>query len=181
MSAPREPSAAEVESAPTGRHRLPFDPIEEAARQWALRFDEVPRMRAVTSLMRVHQLVLTELDELLRPLGLTFARYEVLVLLSFSRRGALPLGKIGERLQVHATSVTPLVKRLENAELITRTPHPEDGRAVLASITPKGRAVMEQATEQIVGARFALGSLEENDCEQLTGLLTRPREAAGDF
>ena len=71
-------------------------------------------MRAVTSLMRVHQLVLTELDELLRPLGLTFARYEVLVLLSFSRRGALPLGKIGERLQVHATSVTPLVKRLES-------------------------------------------------------------------
>ena len=93
------------------RHRLPFDPIEEAAKQWATQWGEMPRMRAVTSLMRVHQLLLTELDELLRPLGLTFARYEVLVLLSFSRRGALPLGKIGERLQVHATSVTPLVKR----------------------------------------------------------------------
>ena len=94
------------------RHRLPFDPIEEAAKQWATQWGEMPRMRAVTSLMRVHQLLITELDELLRPLGLTFARYEVLVLLSFSRRGALPLGKIGERLQVHATSVTPLVKRL---------------------------------------------------------------------
>ena len=94
-------------------------------------------MRAVTSLMRVHQLVLTELDELLRPLGLTFARYEVLVLLSFSRHGALPLGKIGERLQVHATSVTPLVKRLEKAQLILRSKHPEDGRAVLAAITPE--------------------------------------------
>ena len=101
------------------RHRLPFDPIEEAAKQWATQWGEMPRMRAVTSLMRVHQLLLTELDELLRPLGLTFARYEVLVLLSFSRRGALPLGKIGERLQVHATSVTPLVKRLEAADLIT--------------------------------------------------------------
>ena len=102
------------------RHRLPFDPIEEAAKQWATQWGEMPRMRAVTSLMRVHQLLLTELDELLRPLGLTFARYEVLVLLSFSRRGALPLGKIGERLQVHATSVTPLVKRLEAADLIRR-------------------------------------------------------------
>ena len=99
------------------RHRLPFDPIEEAARQWSDRWEETARMRAVTSLMRVHQLVLTELDELLRPLGLTFARYEVLVLLSFSRHGSLPLGKIGERLQVHATSVTPLVKRLEKAWL----------------------------------------------------------------
>jgi DNA-binding MarR family transcriptional regulator len=163
------------------RHRLPFDPIEEAARQWSLRWGETPRMRAVTSLMRVHQLVLTELDELLRPLGLTFARYEVLVLLSFSRRGALPLGKIGERLQVHATSVTPLVKRLEQADLIRRTPHPEDGRAVLASITPQGRAVMEQATEAIVSAQFALSALSEEECESLTGLLTSPRAAAGDF
>src|SRR3954469_6734268 len=164
------------------RHRLPFDPIQEAAKQWsATQWGEMPRMRAVTSLMRVHQLLITELDELLRPLGLTFARYEVLVLLSFSRRGALPLGKIGERLQVHATSVTPLVKRLEAADLIRRTPHPEDGRAVLASITPKGRDVMEQATEAIVSAQFALGALSEADCDALTRLLTGPRQAAGDF
>jgi DNA-binding MarR family transcriptional regulator len=163
------------------RHRLAFDPIEEAARQWSSHWGEMPRMRAVTSLMRVHQLVLTELDELLRPLGLTFARYEVLVLLSFSRRGALPLGKIGERLQVHATSVTPLVKRLEAAELIKRTPHPEDGRAVLASITPQGRLVLAQATEAILRAQFALGSLSEDDCDRLTDLLTPARAAAGDF
>src|SRR4051794_13999873 len=163
------------------RRSLPFDPIEEASRLWAEQWGETPRMRAVTSLMRVHQLVLTELDELLRPLGLTFARYEVLVLLSFSRRGALPLGKIGERLQVHATSVTPLVKRLEAAELLRRTPHPEDGRAVLASITERGRAVMQQATDLIVDAQFALGSLSEDECDQLTTLLRTPRSAAGDF
>jgi len=161
--------------------RLPFDPIEEAARQWSYQWDELPRMRAVTSLMRVHQLVLSELDERLRPLGLTFARYEVLVLLSFSRRGSLPLGKIGERLQVHATSVTPLVKRLEAAELIRRTPHPEDGRAVLAWITPRGREVMEQATQVILEARFALSSLTEEQCDTLTDLLKPPRSAAGDF
>jgi DNA-binding MarR family transcriptional regulator len=163
------------------RRSLPFDPIEEAARLWAEQWGEVPRMRAVTSLMRVHQLVLGQLDDLLRPLGLTFARYEVLVLLTFSRRGSLPLGKIGERLQVHATSVTPLVKRLEAAQLLERSPHPEDGRAVLASITPKGRAVMQQATDAIVAAQFGLGSLSEDDCDQLTQLLTTPRTAAGDF
>jgi hypothetical protein len=90
---------------------LPFDPVEEAAKQWATQWGEMPRMRAVTSLMRVHQLLHYRARRIASPLGLTFARYEVLVLLSFSRRGALPLGKIGERLQVHATSVTPLVKR----------------------------------------------------------------------
>lgn len=167
MSAPRPP--------------LAFDPVEAAARLWAEQRAETPRMRAVTSLMRVHQLVLTELDELLRPLGLTFARYEVLVLLSFSRRGALPLGKIGERLQVHATSVTPLVRRLEAAGLLRRSPHPQDGRAVLASITDRGRAVLEQATDLVVEARFALGSLSEEECDQLTTLLRTPRSAAGDF
>jgi DNA-binding MarR family transcriptional regulator len=163
------------------RGRLPFDPIEEAARLWSQHWGELPRMRAVTSLMRVHQLVLIELDELLRPLGLTFARYEVLVLLSFSRRGALPLGVIGQRLQVHATSVTPLVKRLEAAGLIQRSPHPEDGRAVLASLTPRGREVMERATEVLLEAQFGLTSLTEEDCDTLTTLLTPPRAAAGDF
>ena len=163
------------------RRSLPFDPIEEASRRWAEQWGEVPRKRAVTSLMRVHQLVLGQLDELLRPLCLTFPLYGVLVLLSFSRRGALPLGKIGERLQVHATSVTPLVNRLEAAGLLVRNPHPEDGRAVLAAITPQGREVMQRATDAIVGARFALGALDEDECEQLTSLLTTPRRAAGDF
>jgi len=175
-SAPAAPAARATE-----RHRLAFDPIKEAARLWDQRWAETPRMRAVTSLMRVHQLVLTELDELLRPLGLTFARYEVLVLLSFSRRGALPLGKIGERLQVHATSVTPLVKRLEAAGLIQRSPHPEDGRAVLASMTPLGQQTLQQATQVIVEAQFGLSSLTDEQCDALTGLLTPPRTAAGDF
>lgn len=175
-------SAEEAPLVSSARGRgLAFDPVEEAARLWSSHWPETPRMRAVTSLMRVHQLVLMELDERLRPLGLTFARYEVLVLLSFSRRGALPLGKIGERLQVHATSVTPLVKRLEAADLITRTRHPEDGRAVLAALTPEGRAVMERATQVILETRFALGSLSEQDCDRLTELLVLPRKAAGDF
>ncbi|QDP97031.1 MarR family transcriptional regulator [Microlunatus elymi] len=138
-------------------------------------------MEAVTSLMRVHQLVITELDERLRPLGLTFARFEVLVLLSFSRRGSLPLGKIGERLQVHATSVTPLVKRLEAAGYITRTRHPEDGRAVLAEITPAGREITERASRIITDAKFGLGSLDEDQCRELTEVFVAPRHAAGDF
>ena len=55
-------------------------------------------MAAVTSIMRAQQILLAELDAVLRPYGLTFARYEALVLLTFSRCGVLPLGLIGERL-----------------------------------------------------------------------------------
>src|SRR5215213_11575551 len=137
--------------------RLPFDPIDEAARQWGKRWDAVPAMHAVTSLMRVQQLVLGRLDTILRPHGLTFARYEALVLLCFSARGSLPLGKMGERLQVHPTSVTSIVQRLEAAGLVRKRPDATDGRVVLAEITEAGRDLVEVATAALVGADFALG------------------------
>ncbi|GAB2767126.1 MarR family transcriptional regulator [Nocardioides salsibiostraticola] len=160
---------------------LPFDPIDEAARQWAQRWDGVPPMHAVTSLMRVQQLVIGRLDALLKPHGLTFARYEALVLLVFSSRGSLPLGKMGERLQVHPTSVTSIVRRLESAGLITRVPHPQDGRAVLAEITETGREVVEQATADLVGADFGLGVLDTPRLEELSEVLRPIRADAGDF
>jgi len=160
---------------------LPFDPIDEAARQWGNRWDGVPSMHAVTSLMRVQQLVIGRLDAILKPHGLTFARYEALVLLVFSSRGSLPLGKMGERLQVHPTSVTSIVRRLEAAELIDRRPHPDDGRAVLAVITPKGRALVERATEDLVAADFGLEALEEGRLRELSEILRPVRAAAGDF
>jgi DNA-binding MarR family transcriptional regulator len=163
------------------RRKLAFDPIDEAARQWALRWDAVDQMHAVTSLMRVQQLVLAELDEILRPHGLSFARYEALVLLVFSRKGSLPLGKMGERLQVHPTSVTSIVDRLEAAGLVVRRRHPEDGRAVLAEITDAGRAVVERATGDLVDARFALGAVPAGDLRSISALLRPVREAAGDF
>jgi DNA-binding MarR family transcriptional regulator len=164
-----------------GTRKLPFDPIDEAARQWGLRWGAVDEMHAVTSLMRVQQLVLAQLDELLRPHGLTFARYEALVLLTFSQRGSLPLGKMGERLQVHPTSVTSIVHRLEAAGLVVRRRHPSDGRAVLAEITDEGRAVVEAATKDLVDAQFALADLPTDDLRALSALLRPVRENAGDF
>ncbi|MBA2464646.1 MAG: MarR family transcriptional regulator [Nocardioidaceae bacterium] len=161
--------------------KLPFDPIDEAARQWGLRWGAVDAMHAVTSLMRVQQLVLAQLDEILRQHGLTFARYEALVLLTFSRTGALPLGKMGERLQVHATSVTSIVDRLETAGLVVRRRHPDDGRAVLAEITEDGRATVEQATAELVEARFALTVLTPEQLQEISALLRPLRAGAGDF
>ncbi len=161
--------------------KLPFDPIDEAARQGGLRWGAVEQMHAVTSLMRVQQLVLNQLDDILKPHGLTFARYEALVLLTFSRNGSLPLGKMGERLQVHPTSVTSIVDRLEAAGLVVRRPHPEDGRAVLAEITPAGRELVEAATRDLVAADFALGALSDDDLGSLSALLAPVREDAGDF
>ncbi|HET6153496.1 MAG TPA: MarR family transcriptional regulator [Marmoricola sp.] len=160
---------------------LDFDPIDEAARQWGLRWGGVPQMHAVTTLMRVQQLVLSRLDALLKPHDLTFARYEALVLLSFTRSGSLPLGKIGERLQVHPTSVTPIIDRLESAGLVRRQPHPEDRRAVLAEITEAGRSLVEATTADLIDAGFGLSALDDAQLGAVSELLRGVREAAGDF
>jgi DNA-binding MarR family transcriptional regulator len=161
---------------------LPFDPIDEAAAQWDRRWGKgVPQMHAVTSLMRVQQLVLARLDGILKPLGLSFARYEALVLLTFSSRGSLPLGKMGERLQVHPTSVTSIIDRLEAAGLVVRRRHPDDGRAVLAEITASGRELVERATADLVAAEFGLGALDETGLQALSELLRPVRKDAGDF
>jgi DNA-binding MarR family transcriptional regulator len=162
---------------------LPFDPIEEARRHWSERWsgDAAREMVAVTSVMRVHQILMARLNELLEPLGLTFPRYEALMLLHFSRRGSLPLGKIGERLQVHRTSVTNTIDGLEKLGLVRRVPHDTDRRAVLAEITAKGRRVAEKATTTLNEARFATEPLSETELDELSEILGTVRAGAGDF
>ena len=160
---------------------LPFDPIDRAAQIWARRFGPSPSMAAVTSIMRAQQILLAELDALLRPHRLTFARYEALVLLRFSREGALPLRLIGQRLMVHPTSVTNTIDRLEKQELVIRRPNPRDGRGTLAEITPAGRDVMQRATEDLMKAEFGMSGYGENQLQELFGLLRGLRVTAGDF
>jgi DNA-binding MarR family transcriptional regulator len=160
---------------------LPFDPIERAAAIWQRRFGAARAMAAVTSVMRAHQILLSELDTLLRPFELTFARYEALVLLSFSRTGALPLRLIGERLMVHPTSVTNTIDRLEHAGLVARRPNPQDRRGTLAEITPAGRQVVEAATDVLMAAEFGLGGYDDSELDDLFGLLRSLRVNAGDF
>jgi DNA-binding MarR family transcriptional regulator len=165
------------------RRRLPFDPIAEAHRQWAAHgwAPEAPAMATVTSIMRLQQIFLARADAELRPLGLTFARYEVLMLLSFSTTGSLPLGKIGERLQVNAASVTNAVDRLEGQGLVTRRPNPDDGRGTLAAVTAKGRRVADRATGAMNANVFSDLGLDEAALDVLFQSLGHLRRAAGDF
>jgi DNA-binding MarR family transcriptional regulator len=165
------------------RNPLPLDPIDEAARQWRERgwADAADGMAAVTSLMRAQAIVLARVEDVLRPLSLTFARYELLMLLSFTRTGALPMAKAGARLQVHPTSVTNAAARLESAGLVARRPHPEDGRAVLVEITPEGRKLAAEATSRLNREVFASPGLSKTKLRTLVDVLRELRVEAGDF
>jgi DNA-binding MarR family transcriptional regulator len=160
-----------------------FDPIAEARRNWSAHWGDepVPSMSAVTSIMRVQQILLARLNEELKAFDLTFPRYEALMLLSFTRAGALPLGKIGERLQVHRTSVTNIIDKLEADGLVRRVPHAEDRRATLAEITDAGRATAKAATEVLNAECFGIAALAPRDLERLTAILRGLRLDAGDF
>jgi DNA-binding MarR family transcriptional regulator len=138
-------------------------------------------MAAVTSIVRAQQILLGRIDEQLRDLELTFARYELLVLLHFSREGRLPLGVIGSRLQVHPTSVTSAVDRLERQGFVRRTPHPTDGRTRLAELTDVGRDRMLEATERLNTTVFADPGLPPDEVGELVTVLRGLRHAAGDF
>lgn len=162
---------------------LPFDPVDEARLNWEAHgwAEAAEGMAAVTSVMRAHQLMQARVDGVLRPMGLTFARYELLMLLHFTRSGALPVTKASLRLQVHPTSVTNAVDRLETAGLVARRPHPTDGRSALVEITPAGRELALEATARLNPEVFEQPGLPRRRLGTLVRVLAELRSAAGDF
>jgi DNA-binding MarR family transcriptional regulator len=162
---------------------LPWDPIAEAHRQWREHgwSDAADGMALVASVMRVQQLMLGSVQGILKPLGLSFSRYELLRLLAFTRGGALPMASASARLQVHPTSVTSTVDRLERDGLVQREAHPSDGRATLVRITDAGRTVVERATTLLNEEFFDEPGLKSTDVTELVRLLARFRRGAGDF
>ena len=162
---------------------LPIDPLAEAKRQWLAHgwTDAADGMALVTSVMRAQQLLLARVDAALKPFSLSFARFEVLRLLAFSRTGRLPLSSVVARLQVHPTTVTSTAERLVRDGLIAREPHPHDGRAALLALTDAGRELVEQATRALNAEVFADPGMSGEDAAELVAIVARLRKNAGDF
>jgi DNA-binding MarR family transcriptional regulator len=162
---------------------LPFDPIDEAQRQWRKHWGPtaVTSMAAVTSIMRAQQILIARLNGVLKEWDLTFPRYEALMILFYSRQGSLPLGKMGERLQVHRTSITNTIDGLEKFGYVVRGPHEQDRRTTLAAITDRGREVAVWATERLNADHFATAPLSRDELEGLVEILRALRKGADDF
>ncbi len=158
-----------------------MDLVAEARRNWIESgLGEVDAMVSATSLARAHQIVLGRINQALTPLSLTFSRYEALALLSFTRNGSMAMARMGERLQVHPTSVTSTIDRLERDELVERTPHPDDRRATLATLTKAGRAKHVEATKALEAIRWGMGEMDDARLQELNADLANVRGSAGD-
>lgn len=162
---------------------LPRDPIAEAAKNWERHgWGEVAEpMAAVTSIMRAQQILLSRAEAIVKPFGLTFARFEMLQLLSFTRGAQMPMNRASRLLQVHPTSVTSAVDRLERDGLVRRTAHPTDGRTVLLVLTEDGRELARQVAEQLNAELFSDTGFSSRDIASLNRILQRFRRRSGDF
>jgi DNA-binding MarR family transcriptional regulator len=158
------------------------DPIREAHRQWVRHgwTAAADGMALVTSIARVQQLMMERIEAVLRPLDLTFARYEVLMLLSFSSAGRMPMSRMGSLLQVHPTSVTSAVDRLEKQGFVERVRSEHDRRQILACISPAGREVAGRATEGLNREVFEQPGIGSDQVHELFDLLTTLRAGSGD-
>jgi DNA-binding MarR family transcriptional regulator len=161
-------------------HPLGYDPVEASRERWIQQgwTDSAAGMAAVVSVLRAEQIFLGRATAILRPLGLTFARYQVLGMLRWT--GPLTLGAVGHRLWITPGTVTSAIDRLESAGLCRRLSHPTDARATLAEITPKGRRLFDRAVEALNRELFETVGLSVEELDELVRLIGKLRAAEGD-
>jgi DNA-binding MarR family transcriptional regulator len=108
-------------------------------------------------------------------MGLTHPQY--LVMLALWGRSPLSVKELGEMLQLDAPTLSPLLKRLEAAGLLTRTREPRDERQLRIELTPQGRDLREMALKVPPAVVARLG-VELGELQDLQQALTRLNEAA---
>ncbi|WP_150462212.1 MarR family winged helix-turn-helix transcriptional regulator [Nesterenkonia ebinurensis] len=162
---------------------LTKDPIAEIQRNWERQGwqQAAAPAAAVTAIMRTQQILLARAQEILKPFKLTFARYEVISLLSLSRERRMPMNKASALLQVHPTSITNAVDRLEAAGLVERQPHATDRRAMLLVLTPRGKQMVDRATAALNEQLFEQTGFTAEEVAELNRILANFRQRAGDF
>lgn len=162
---------------------LGFDPIAKLGQQWREHgwVSAAGGIEFYASVTRAYQIMLNRGETIVRPFGLSWARFEVLMLLLFSERETLALGKIGEQLQVRPGAVTNSIDRLEADRLVKRKPDPTDGRTTLAVLTARGRKLALKVADQLEKTVFNDLELPGADVAELVRLLHQFRAAAGDF
>lgn len=180
---PEEGGPAEPAPGRTGFQPAPFDVVEASRRVWLDRWDPASAsgMAVFTAILRSYQLLNHQVHDVMRRHGLSFARYEVLAWLATDPESSLALSWISKTLRIPPATVTNIIDRLEGEKLVRRVPHPSDARTTLAVITPRGRRLATEATEDLNSAVYQRIGLPEAERGQLIGLLAALRASGGEF
>jgi DNA-binding MarR family transcriptional regulator len=115
------------------------------------------------ALYRASRAVIRSYGPALEELGLTYPQYVTMLVLW--ERSPLSVGEVGERLHLDSGTLTPLLKRLEEAGLVSRSRDPQDERRVVVALTPAGRALRRRAEDvpRRVASCFGLGAAQARE------------------
>ena len=166
-----------------GFQTAPFDVVEASRRVWLERWDAeaASGMAVYTAILRSYQLLNDQVTKVMRRYDLSFARYEVLTWLLTDPESSVTLSWISRTLRIPPATVTNIIDRLEADKLVRRVPHPSDARTTLAVITPRGRKLALDATEDLnatVYERIGLSLTKRGD---LVELLAELRASGHEF
>lgn len=105
----------------------------------------------------------------LKPLGLTYTQYVVLMVLW--EKESVNVGQLGSTLRLDAGTLTPLLKRLEKDGYITRARSKEDERVTVINITAAGNALKKKCKD--IPAKIACSNptLTKDEAQKLYKLL----------
>ncbi|MDT2003978.1 MarR family transcriptional regulator [Rhodococcus opacus] len=157
------------------------DVIDWMRTEWAEHRDSAELEFVTTmALLRTHQWVVRAMDQELRSLRLSRNAYLILTSLQLSEGHTRTLGKLSKYLMVHPTTVSMAVDQLVKAGLVERRAHTTDRRTVLATLTPAGTTVVEEANDRLAAVRFGLASVDTETLESLIAQLQLVRGAVGD-
>lgn len=158
------------------------DPVDWAKHYWeqqSLDGDE-QRFLALTSLLRYQRIVADAVDTELKSHGLNMTDYLLLMTLQLSETGTRLISSLARNLMVHATTATLATDRLEQREMLKRSPHPTDRRATCVTITELGRETANNATRALTTIDFGMSGSTPKDVAQLRAAVTAMRRSAGD-
>ncbi|MGV9870297.1 MarR family winged helix-turn-helix transcriptional regulator [Rhodococcus koreensis] len=136
-----------------------------------------PATALIAAVLQTQKLITHHLNSTLRPLGLSFARYEVLAMM-VAANGPLPMVRIVRALDRHPTTIGTLVDGLEEAGLCVRTINRSDRRSTLVTVTDKGLEVGASASRALDGVALADPQDMHRLHEGLQQLLTATRRAS---
>lgn len=161
----------------------PFDVVEASRRVWLERWDPdaASGMAVFTAVLRSYQLLNDQVTNVMKTHDLTFARYEVLTWLATDPESSLTLSWISRTLRIPPATVTNIIDRLEEDELVRRVPHPSDARTTLAVITRRGKKVAMEATKDLNAQVYEQIGLSERQRNQLVDLLAVLRASGHEF
>lgn len=117
---------------------------------------------------------------LLEPMGLTHPQY--LVMLALWGKEPMTVRELGERLSLEPATLSPLLKRLEASDYVTRARDPEDERALRVTLTPAGRRLRERALDipPAIMGRLGMSLSELTDLrDRLTDVIQRTEDVVG--